>query len=87
MCIGLTQSPLKTSAVLMFLLFHTRQCPKALASLVSYQPLSVYNSKLLTQPMIHSFHFVLLSAFPRNKKARTVRAGFVTPSGFKPETF
>jgi hypothetical protein len=45
------------------------------------------NSKLLTQTMIHSFHFVLLSAFPRNKKARTVRAGFVTPSGFKPETF
>jgi hypothetical protein len=28
-----------------------------------------------------------LSTAPRNKKARTVRAGFVTPSGFKPETF
>jgi hypothetical protein len=28
-----------------------------------------------------------LSSAPRNKKTRTVRAGFVTPSGFKPETF
>jgi hypothetical protein len=60
---------------LMFLLFHARHCPKALASLVSYQPFSVYNSKLLTQPMIHSFHFMLLSAFPRTKKpALFVRA-------------
>jgi hypothetical protein len=24
---------------------------------------------------------------PRNKKAHAVRVGFVTPSGFKPETF
>jgi hypothetical protein len=71
----LTQSPLKTSAVLMFLLFCAHQCPKALASLVSYKLLSVYNSKLLSQPMVYNFHFVLLSAFPRTKKpALFVRA-------------
>ena len=28
-----------------------------------------------------------LSTAPRNKKAHAVRVGFVTPSGFKPETF
>jgi len=64
----LTQSPLKTSAALMFLLFHARQFPRALASLVSYQPLSVFNSKLLTQPMIHSFYFVELLSRLRTKK-------------------
>ena len=68
MRIGRTQSPLKTSAALMFLLFHARQFPRALASLVSYQPLSVFNSKLLTQPMIHSFYFVALLSSACTKK-------------------
>ncbi|MFM7721206.1 MAG: hypothetical protein ACKO52_08695 [Sediminibacterium sp.] len=28
-----------------------------------------------------------LSSAPRNKKAHAISVGFVTPSGFKPETF
>jgi hypothetical protein len=34
----------------------------------------------------HPYKSELLTS-AQNKKARTVRAGFVTPSGFKPETF
>ena len=43
---------------------------QALASLVGYEPLSVYNSKLLTQPMIHTHPLRgMLSKALRIKKA------------------
>ena len=63
---GLTQSPAQQFLLLGFFAF--RILTIALASLVSYQPLSVFNSKLLTQPMIHSFYFVELLSRLRTKK-------------------
>ena len=51
---------------------YSKPCAAVPAAWLFYYSQS-YKSKLLT-PV-------------RNKKARTVRAGFVTPSGFKPETF
>jgi hypothetical protein len=40
------------------LLFRTYLLKQTLASLVGYKPLSVFNSKLLTQPMLYIRHFV-----------------------------
>ena len=84
--IGLTQSPLKTSVPDVFA-FLCSSMPKSTRFARQFIRL-ICILKQASNPA--SSHKPLLrSAFgiSSHKKAHAVRVGFVTPSGFKPETF
>ena len=81
--IGRTQSPLKTSVPDVFA-FLCSSMPKS----TRFARNNIFHSFSIKQACFDSF-YILFNAFgtSSHEKTRTVRAGFVTPSGFKPETF